>query len=340
MPLDRQTVIGLGACVVMIFCVVCSVVLTKYLLVSGVEFQSSTVVLVSCIVRLAAAMALALYSHEGKVSEEEAREKEVRARSVRLERANRTWFESVWYWSPFMVPGALFAMYDNMFFYLMRSASPVTYTALGHVKIAMIVGLSHIFLGRRSSRIQLASLTTLTIASFVLQFDHENFTFQYPLQFYLEFFVAMFINASAAVTNEYLLTTRPDVSLHMQNVILYSCMALSNASYVIRYTDMSQAFVGFSGLTIVVVLTESFGGLATSFVIKYLGNIAKVFASALGLILIMGVSSVLFDLETSAIKTAICAIVIVTSTVTYSLHKQVYDAFTRRRTEMERRVNV
>ena len=103
---------------------------------------------------------------------------------------------------------------------------------------------------------------------------------------------------------------------------------------------MSQAFVGFSGLTIVVVLTESFGGLATSFVIKYLGNIAKVFASALGLILIMGVSSVLFDLETSAIKTAICAIVIVTSTVTYSLHKQVYEAITRRRTEMERRVNV
>eukprot|EP00929_Paragymnodinium_shiwhaense_P061581 TRINITY_DN30765_c0_g1_i1.p1 TRINITY_DN30765_c0_g1~~TRINITY_DN30765_c0_g1_i1.p1 ORF type:complete len:513 (-),score=132.20 TRINITY_DN30765_c0_g1_i1:210-1748(-) len=116
------------------------------------------------------------------------------------------------------------------------------------------------------------------------------------------------IAASSNVFCEWLVKMRPEESIHFQNMQLYVFGVGMNAAALLLKTFSDPAspvhreggfFAGYTGWVWAVVLLGATSGMMISFTLKFVDNIAVVFAHALAVLIASGLSSGLLGIDLS-----------------------------------------
>lgn len=140
------------------------------------------------------------------------------------------------------------------------------------------------------------------------------------------------LSSLAGVYNELLLKRRMNASIHWQNIQMYMHGAWLNtlAAVVLDGKDIADkgVFHGYNGFAYANVLLTAFMGLSVAAILKYVDNIARVYAHAASLIVVFVFSWPLFGVPITA-QVSIAILLVILSTVQYHLPKEFDDNFDR-----------
>ncbi len=203
----------------------------------------------------------------------------------------------------YALPSAMYLIYDQFYFWVFRTAEPVTWMALSS---SLKVALTAIFVKRvfdtRFDLRTLAPLVTMAIGAFLIEYDPQ-FTLQHSTSFYLVFLGGLSLNCCAAVLRERAFKMSMATSIHVQNAVVYVFMLASNlVSYAVlgawqRDASIDAAaplFSGMSWFVIAICGSETLVGLSMSYVSKVYSSITKVLAGCMNLALVSLAGAVLF----------------------------------------------
>ncbi|XP_074595807.1 UDP-galactose transporter senju [Brevipalpus obovatus] len=213
--------------------------------------------------------------------------------------------------SLYMVPAALYCLYNNLAFINLRNFDPTTYFILLQLRV-VITGLFYQFIfKRRLTRWHWFSLMILTIGCMVKNWGNIQEKANSHVSIFSSFFhlnlipmlIQILCSCCAGVYNEYLLkSTGTNLDIMIHNIFMYvgsiicNILALSlfsnfiipkdlNAKSEINADKSSSLF--FQGLlepfVISVIINNALCGIVTSIFLKKLNSILKTFASALEL---------------------------------------------------------
>lgn len=202
----------------------------------------------------------------------------------------------------YAIPALCYFVSNNCMFYVIRHLGASTFQIMNNLKVLTTGVFMHVFLSRTLSWSQWKSLVLLIVGSMVTQScaveqsmsqdPSRNIAIGYA-------FVALNSVASGAggVFSEKLLKGNGDLlqhsgcnSIHWQNVQLYSfgfvfgAVSLHASSAVNEQIAGVNPFVGFNAFAYATVASLTVSGLLVSFILKYMDNIAKCFATGFGML--------------------------------------------------------
>ena len=142
--------------------------------------------------------------------------------------------------------------------------------------------------------------------------------------------VTALFSSVAGVYNEKLLKARVVAPIHWQNTQMYLHGLWLNATFMMIYdgSKISETGLlhGYTGWAWAAVVTNAFVGLAVSAVLKFCDNIARVYAHAISMIIVLVVSVPLFG-QTLSAQIVLALFLVLGSTVQYNVPKMFADNF-------------
>lgn len=193
-------------------------------------------------------------------------------------------------WLPFSVPAVLYAINNNMAIHMQLHMDPTSYQVLSNMKIGSTAILYRIIIGRRLSKLQWLSIGLLTIAGLFDSYGGYTSKSKSVTEIHITLtgLVMMvtycFISGFAGVYSEYILKRHVKMSLHLQNMLLYTFgMCVNGTLWFINESsrtdieDRFSLFRGYSSITVLIILSQALNGLIMSSVMKYNSNITRLF---------------------------------------------------------------
>ena len=253
----------------------------------------------------------------------------------------------------FAVPALIYLIENHLrFVVLSRLASPITWVVFSHVEIPIVAGLSFYLLRRKLRRNQWIAVFLLLdgVMAAEIALCHakgdgdpshpscDSFS-AYPVVALSLVLLGAMLAALAGIAVEFVYKEHFATSIHLQNAQLYAFGALANGAIVMLSSSSRTASVvdgggegegddGFSAVprssfrgfgtpsTWFVVLTLAAFGIASSLIMKHLSNIAKVFNSAAGMVVVT-IASMAFLGTKVTLPFFLAAAVIVASLVSF-----------------------
>jgi hypothetical protein len=229
----------------------------------------------------------------------------------------------------FAVPALIYLVENHLrFVVLRRLASPITWVVFSHVEIPIVAVLSYAILRRPLGRVQWIAIAMLLdgVMSAEIALCHASENQQnrrplsstsaaaaaaakncdafdaYPIAALSLVLLGATLAALAGISVEYTYKGDFGTSIHLQNAQLYAFGAAANFLVFLAgerasgrerggvVTETGGWFRGFDLATWWVVLTLAAFGIVSSLIMKHLSNIAKVFNSAAGMVLVTTLS--------------------------------------------------
>lgn len=252
----------------------------------------------------------------------------------------------------FAVPALIYLIENHLrFVVLSRLASPITWVVFSHVEIPIVAGLSFYLLRRKLRRNQWIAVFLLLdgVMAAEIALCHakgdgdpshpscDSFS-AYPVVALSLVLLGAMLAALAGIAVEFVYKEHFATSIHLQNAQLYAFGALANGAIVMLSSSGTASVVdgggegegddGFSAVprssfrgfgtpsTWFVVLTLAAFGIASSLIMKHLSNIAKVFNSAAGMVVVT-IASMAFLGTKVTLPFFLAAAVIVASLVSF-----------------------
>ena len=253
----------------------------------------------------------------------------------------------------FAVPALIYLIENHLrFVVLSRLASPITWVVFSHVEIPIVAGLSFYLLRRKLRRNQWIAVFLLLdgVMAAEIALCHakgdgdpshpscDSFS-AYPVVALSLVLLGAMLAALAGIAVEFVYKEHFATSIHLQNAQLYAFGALANGA-IVMLSSSGTASVrvdgggegegddGFSAVprssfrgfgtpsTWFVTLTLAAFGIASSLIMKHLSNIAKVFNSAAGMVVVT-IASMAFLGTKVTLPFFLAAAVIVASLVSF-----------------------
>lgn len=252
----------------------------------------------------------------------------------------------------FAVPALIYLIENHLrFVVLSRLASPITWVVFSHVEIPIVAGLSFYLLRRKLRRNQWIAVFLLLdgVMAAEIALCHakgdgdpshpscDSFS-AYPVVALSLVLLGAMLAALAGIAVEFVYKEHFATSIHLQNAQLYAFGALANGAIVMLSSSGTASVVdgggegegddGFSAVpqssfrgfgtpsTWFVTLTLAAFGIVSSLIMKHLSNIAKVFNSAAGMVVVT-IASMAFLGTKVTLPFFLAAAVIVASLVSF-----------------------
>jgi len=209
-----------------------------------------------------------------------------------------------WAWQTLFassIPAAGYFMSNNINFFVVQYLGPTTFQLLSSLKIVSTAILFRAIMGVYLSGIKWKMLILVTLGCSVSQLGSSNASLSDSCTGYALKFLNVLITGLASVYNEKILKSSQVVSVHLQNLLLYLWGVLFAVCSLLTTTPSAfwspkELLKGYTPITFLIVINYALVGLATSFVLKYLDNIAKALAAAAS-IFFVAIFSYIFFLE-------------------------------------------
>ncbi|XP_035657953.1 probable UDP-sugar transporter protein SLC35A4 [Branchiostoma floridae] len=249
--------------------------------------------------------------------------------------SGRLGLPKVKYWVPFSVPALLYCINNNIVVHIQLYMDPASFQVLSNLKIAATAVLYRMVMqrplnlqtcslpealdvvppcsNRRLSWIQWSALALLTIAGISNSYgglmnagtvDEYDTSSKVHVTMWGLVLVLTYcaISGTSGVYTEFILKRQPQLSLHVQNILLYIFGAVLNL-FVFLGSSWSSTdgtadfFAGYTVITWVIILTQAGNGLIISAVMKHASNITRLFIISCAMLVTTVASMVLFSLE-------------------------------------------
>ncbi len=211
----------------------------------------------------------------------------------------------------YLVPAALYFLYNNLAFVSLSNFDPTTYFVLMQFRIVIVTFCSIVFLKKIVSTNQWLGVVIVTSGALMKILD-SNVTMSFSSIHILPFLLVqlqLVLSAAAGLYNEYLLQGRNRPSTEIQNIFMYLNSIL--VGLVGSSQSVSQRVISAEPLTILaMVLTGSAAGLFASYFLRYLDSVRKSIASAIELWITAVLSAIVFGYPISAV--AILGLAVIT----------------------------
>eukprot|EP00058_Branchiostoma_floridae_P005325 XP_002590813.1 hypothetical protein BRAFLDRAFT_90054 [Branchiostoma floridae] len=206
--------------------------------------------------------------------------------------SGRLGLPKVKYWVPFSVPALLYCINNNIVVHIQLYMDPASFQVLSNLKIATTAVLY---------RMVMRSYGGLMNAGTVDEYDTSSkvHVTMWGLVLVLTYCA---ISGTSGVYTEFILKRQPQLSLHVQNILLYIFGAVLNL-FVFLGSSWSSTdgtadfFAGYTVITWVIILTQAGNGLIISAVMKHASNITRLFIISCAMLVTTVASMVLFSLE-------------------------------------------
>ncbi|TPP67390.1 UDP sugar transporter protein SLC35A4 [Fasciola gigantica] len=242
-----------------------------------------------------------------------------------------SWSELFFLIVPFTVPAILYAINNNLGMFMQLEMDPATYQVLGNFKILSTAILFRLIIRRPLSLIQWFSLLLLLLAGITHSYgslmaknaipSSTNKTVGHgvaentPKATFLHisivgiFMISIYctISGLSGVYTEYVMKKRAQMSIHLQNAMLYVFGVLINGlafvTDVLCSDDNSASwnvFKGFSHWTWLLIITQSVSGIFMGFVMKFSNNITRLFIISAAMLVTTFSAMLVFSLHLNA----------------------------------------
>ncbi|XP_074651884.1 putative UDP-sugar transporter protein SLC35A4 [Tubulanus polymorphus] len=211
---------------------------------------------------------------------------------------------------PFSVPAVLYLINNNLGIHMQTQMDPATYQVLGNFKILSTAFLYRLIIKRPISPIQWVSLGILAVAGICNSYGglqakpltSSAGVVHITLQGLIMISGYCFISGMSGVYCEYVLKRHYQMSIHIQNALLYSFGILLNGSSwfigVVSSEDGSFNLIkGFSIYTWAIVISQTFAGLIMSAIMKHASNITRLFLISTAMVVTTILSMIIFNLQ-------------------------------------------
>lgn len=253
----------------------------------------------------------------------------------------------------YFIPAALYCLYNNLQFVNLSAYDPTTYYLLLQFRVVVTGVVFQLVFKKSLSRIQWASLLLLTVGCIIKEVRHDVSShtasvdkptniFDYIDIHLLFIMLQVFSSCFAGVYNEFLLKdTGVDVHIMMANVFMYLNSILCNALVLLFKGELFQAFEMDSISSIMqpgvlaIVVNNAAIGIVTSLFLRNLNSILKTFASALELMFTAVLCWMIFGIAVD-IYTVLAIFIVSAATYLYAQHPVVNKA----KHETEKEVNI
>ncbi|KAI8501307.1 hypothetical protein Bbelb_205780 [Branchiostoma belcheri] len=176
------------------------------------------------------------------------------------------------YWVPFSVPALLYCINNNIVVHIQLYIDPASFQVLSNLKIAATAVLYRMVMRRRLSWIQWLALALLTLAGVSNSYgglmnsgsvdDYSSSSKVHVTMWGLVLVLTYCaISGASGVYTEFILKRQPQLSLHVQNILLYIFGAVLNLLVFLvsswSSTDgTADFFAGYTLITWVIILTQ------------------------------------------------------------------------------------
>ena len=216
--------------------------------------------------------------------------------------------------SHFFLPAFLYLVDNNIFYGVMRMINPSTFQLMSNIKIVFVAVLCWGVLNKHLTAVQWAALVLLVVGLVVSELDYLHDVASpcsavppastpsaapshsvLPavaektsiLSAFLLVATMALCSALGNILVEYLYKRDPTTNIFLQNTQLYSFGVVLNFICIFVYDAESVVndgfFVGFDGLTWLIIVTNGVTGIAVAFILRYSDNIGNVWAHAAGM---------------------------------------------------------
>ncbi|XP_056021721.1 probable UDP-sugar transporter protein SLC35A4 isoform X2 [Ostrea edulis] len=212
----------------------------------------------------------------------------------------------------YAVPGLLYSASNNLSMMMQVYMDPTTFQVLSNLKIGITAVLYWGFLRRPLTLRQWIAVGILTMAGTLDSYGSyvskgKNFSELYITITGLVMIIAQcVVSGMASVYAEYILKKQKEMSLHFQNIMLYTWLIIINTSFWIYEevvhedkdnTGKFHLFRGYTLPTWMIVVTQVYVGLAMSFILKHGSNITRLFVVSSSLSVTTVLSVLVFGLH-------------------------------------------
>jgi len=229
-----------------------------------------------------------------------------------------------WTWHMILVssvPAVAYFVSNNINFLVVQYLGPSTFQLLSSLKIVSTAFFFRAIIGVQLSGTKWKMLILVSLGCAVSQLGCSNKSLTDSSIGYILKFVNILTTGLASVYNEKVLKSSQTTSVHLQNLVLYLwgvlfavCSLFISSPSV--FGNPKEILKGYSSITFCIVVNYALVGLATSFVLKYLDNIAKTFAAAASMFLV-AIFSYIFFAETLTASLFIGMLIVVISCEVY-----------------------
>lgn len=210
----------------------------------------------------------------------------------------------------YAVPGLLYSASNNLSMMMQVYMDPTTFQVLSNLKIGITAVLYWSFLKRPLTVRQWIAIGILTMAGTIDSYGSyvskgKEFSELYVTMTGLLMIAAQCtVSGMASVYAEYILKKQQEMSLHFQNLMLYTWLIFINIIFWIfeevrdeENVTRFQLFRGYSLTTWMIVVTQVYVGIAMSVILKHASNITRLFVVSSSLSVTTILSVLVFGLH-------------------------------------------
>eukprot|EP00193_Tetraselmis_chui_P013619 CAMPEP_0177790148 /NCGR_PEP_ID=MMETSP0491_2-20121128/23169_1 /TAXON_ID=63592 /ORGANISM="Tetraselmis chuii, Strain PLY429" /LENGTH=347 /DNA_ID=CAMNT_0019312141 /DNA_START=121 /DNA_END=1164 /DNA_ORIENTATION=+ len=213
-------------------------------------------------------------------------------------RINTNWQE-LWVYP---VPALLYLIKNLMQYFIFLYVDAPSYQILKNLNIISTGVLYRIFLKKRLNGVQWSALVLLALGCTIAQMNNNSdHVLSTPAVGVVLALVMALLSGAAGVYTEMIIKKRPQRSIHVQNLYLYSFGILFNVIAIFTYDHeavfANGFFAGYDWITFIMILNHALSGLAVSMVMKFANNIVKVYATSVAMLMTTLVSIPLFGFQ-------------------------------------------
>jgi len=227
------------------------------------------------------------------------------------------------------VPALLYVIQNQLLFISLANLDPATFQISYQLKILTTAVFSIVLLNKSISKTQWFSLAVLTLGVILVQWRESvpaetGDSTESSVTGLACILVACLTSGFAGVFFEMMLKNTGGQSVWIRNTQLALC------SCAVGFTNLmvtEQSFIATNGLfndfqpiVYAIILSQAYGGLLIGLVVKYADNILKVFATSISIILSSLIGIFYFNELTFNVNFGLGLVLVLTSTVLYSLY--------------------
>jgi len=227
----------------------------------------------------------------------------------------------------YAVPELIYCINNFLVFVILEYVDMTTFQLLGQLKIVFTGLLFRIVLRRRLSDYQWLAIWQLACGATVSQIPNRE-----PHETKAPFFgvvlsvISCCLSALAGIYNEKIMKDKASISIHWQNLQLYTWgifFCLIGDRFSPRGGSALQPqgfFSGYNGWAVVVVLNNMFMGLSISAILKFVDNIARVYTHTMAMLTTSVLAVVLFHEKAFSLQMCLGIAIVSSSAVQYNLN--------------------
>ena len=218
---------------------------------------------------------------------------------------------------------ALYTLNNLLSFYCLSIADPGS-MALGKSIAPYLCAVLLRFKRQEISEIKWICIIVQCCAIAITQYDACKGTSYLPVKAYYLIGAATSLTAFTSVWNQLVLKGY-EVPVNLQNFILYgfgSIIAIALYVYSVHDSKHSEKHIGFfegyTMLSILLIISQAFHGIAVALVYKYADAIVKNFANSSTMAILVIISSYFFNLQTT-LHSWLSIVIVITATYCYMI---------------------